>query len=557
MTLTSALSPLLHASTSLRLVIFLILAPFLIQYLSTTFFYRRARSISKSKTPPTLPYSIPGIFHVFGLLRHGPPVFFANAIREYGDFAPFVIKAGPTHFLIIRSAEHVKKVFQSVKQMTVTDFHAQIYEKIMGTPKEAVQLYQDIGKGRKESDAIDHAHLALPRQYFSGTALVSMVDVYIATLRRNMSNKMIQEKFWTEIEDMWSFFQNEIARATMETIFGSELLRMHPRIVRDFWEFDKNVEQLFRGLPRFMMPTAYNTRDRLVGNLSIWLQSVHPGTDFAKTAEEDPEWDAKSGSKFFQARDAVFANNTLDYQARAAEALAIMQGSTSNTMPSTFWFILETLRNTELNKYIHSEIKGLFDPVSGKYDVGTLTSLPIIQSMHAEIGRLRMATGTLRQCQVDGFQLDEDWSLPKGVQVMIFSHDLALNTPLWASARPQTVERPLEEFWPERFIVPDKPAREKRGQIRTGRFSMEGIGALHSTFGGGSHLCPGRYLAKAIQAATLVVLLCEYEVLLPDPESVEESMPPLREVAIGQIRPLEKVRVRIRKRRVGGDGKMA
>jgi cytochrome P450 len=217
-------------------------------------------------------------------------------------------------------------------------------------------------------------------------------------------------------------------------------------------------------------------------------------------------------------------------------------------MPSSFWFILETLRNPELDKYIYSEIKGLFDPKSGKYDVGTLTSIPIIQSMHAEIGRLRMATGTIRECQVDGFELDEDWSIPKGVQVLIFSQDLALNTELWGKARPQTVERSLEEFWPERFLVPDKPANEKKGQIGTGRFSMEGIGSLHSTFGGGRHLCPGRYVAKAIQAATLAVLLCEYEVQLSDPESVEAAIPPLRESAIGQIKPLDKVRIRIRKR---------
>jgi hypothetical protein len=210
--------------------------------------------------------------------------------------------------------------------MTVTDFHADLYEKIMGTPGEFVQIYRDIGKGRKESDAVDHAHLTLPRQYLSGNALIPTADAYIATFRRNMSNKMIQEKSWTEIEDMWSFFENETTRATMETFFGSELLKSYPKIIRDFWEFDKNIEQLFRGLPRFMMPTAYATRDRLLNNLSTWLQSVHPGTDFAKTAEEDPEWDAKLGSKFFQARDALFANNTFNYEARAAEALSIMQG---------------------------------------------------------------------------------------------------------------------------------------------------------------------------------------------------------------------------------------
>lgn len=217
-------------------------------------------------------------------------------------------------------------------------------------------------------------------------------------------------------------------------------------------------------------------------------------------------------------------------------------------MPSTFWYIFETLRNPTLSKYLASEIKPLCDPVSGKYNVAALTSLPILQSMHAEIGRLRMATGAIRTSEVDNFKLDDNWIVAKGTSVMIFSHDLALNTELWVNARPQIVERPLEEFWPDRFIIPEKSAKEGKGQVRTGRFSMEGVGTLHVTFGGGQHLCPGRYLAKAVQAGTLAVLLSEYEVQLSDPESAEQVIPPVREAAYGTVRPLDKVRVRIRKR---------
>lgn len=174
--------------------------------------------------------------------------------------------------------------------------------------------------------------------------------------------------------------------------------------------------------------------------------------------------------------------------------------------------------------------------------------------MHAEIGRLRMATGAIRTNEVHNFKLDEKWLIPKGMSVMIFSHDLALNTELWANARPQTVARPLEEFWAERFLVPDKPTNQERKttivpeKIGTGRFSMEGVSALHTTFGGGQHLCPGRYLARAVQAGTLAVLLCEYEIELSDPDDVEYVLPLVRELAYGTVKPRDKIRVRIRKR---------
>lgn len=223
--------------------------------------------------------------------------------------------------------------------MTARALHVQIFDKVMGSPKEALLLYGGIGEG---SDEVEHAHLTLPRQYFSGTQLTPMADVYVSTFRRNFSNKMFQTKTWTEIEDLWSFFQNEITRATIETIFGSAILKQYPRLVRDFWEFDSNIENFTRGLPRFMMPAAYTARDRLHENLKNWLQSAHKGSDFAKDGDEDPAWDSDMGSKFFQVRDTVFAKiPSLDYRARAAEALAIMQGyvTSSYTGPFEIWFL--------------------------------------------------------------------------------------------------------------------------------------------------------------------------------------------------------------------------
>jgi cytochrome P450 len=223
-------------------------------------------------------------------------------------------------------------------------------------------------------------------------------------------------------------------------------------------------------------------------------------------------------------------------------------------MPSTFWYIIETLRNPSLTKHLTKELSKHCVPSSDSFDTAALTAMPIIQSMHAEIGRLRVATRVVRTNEVPNFKLDDKWMIPKGMSVMIFSHDLALNTQLWAKVRPQTVERPLEDFWAERFLIPDKPTNSERRttmkeeKIGTGRFSMEGVEALHTTFGGGQHLCPGQYLARAIQASTLAVLLCEYEIQLSDPDDVELILPRVKELAYGTVTPLDKIRIRIRKR---------
>lgn len=136
---------------------------------------------------------------------------------------------------------------------------------------------------------------------------------------------------------MWLFFQNEVTRGLIEMVFGSTILKMYPKIVRDFWEFDDSVdvvESAMLRIPRFMSSKGDSAQDRLLANMKEWLRVTQTGENIVKHNQVDDDmydetwggWDADKGSKFFQARDGVLANiPTLDHQARAAEALSILR----------------------------------------------------------------------------------------------------------------------------------------------------------------------------------------------------------------------------------------
>lgn len=229
-------------------------------------------------------------------------------------------------------------------------------------------------------------------------------------------------------------------------------------------------------------------------------------------------------------------------------------------MPSAFWCIVEVLRNPVLAKYLNIEITRYYNPESGTYNMEAITNLPIIESILTEIGRLRMATRTIRTNEGGNLRLDDSWTVPSGTSVIMFSHDLGLNIEQWTKARPHAVTRPLEEFWAERFLIPDKStsmrhSKRRKDDIATGTFSLEGLVSLHIPFGGGQSSHSGRSLAKTCQAATLAVLLTEFDIQLCDLDDVEQVLPPVREVAYGTVKPLDKIAIRIRKRRPGEKSK--
>ncbi|KAF2185750.1 hypothetical protein K469DRAFT_777609 [Zopfia rhizophila CBS 207.26] len=91
----------------------------------------------------------------------------------------------------------------------------------------------------------------------------------------------------------------QITRSTIETLFRSVILEEYPEIVKDFWKFDSNLQNYTRGLPRFMMASAYAARDQLLKNLKEWIRKCQDA-DSPKIGEGDPAWDATAGSKFFR-----------------------------------------------------------------------------------------------------------------------------------------------------------------------------------------------------------------------------------------------------------------
>jgi len=62
----------------------IIVFPFLTYQLTSFLFYRTARSNGPLKTPPTIPYWVPGIFHGVGL-AFGPPVYFGKLMYDNLD----------------------------------------------------------------------------------------------------------------------------------------------------------------------------------------------------------------------------------------------------------------------------------------------------------------------------------------------------------------------------------------------------------------------------------------------------------------------------------------
>ncbi|KAH7092141.1 cytochrome P450 [Paraphoma chrysanthemicola] len=543
----------LHGQTALFSVAALIVLPFFTYYVTTLLFYRRVRSNECKKTPPTIPFYVPGVFHAFSLATSGPQEYIAQLMKDYGDFVPFLIKAGPQPFLIVRDPVHVKKALTASQHRPISIAHVEMLDKVFAISPSVLNKYTGKGASEAEKPALENAYVALTQKYLAGESLSALAESYISILSDNLHNKMFQAVTWTLIENSWEFFRQVITRCILQSLLGTDVFKQYPGIIRDYWTFAEAIDGFLPGMPRYWVPSAANqVRERLLRGIEKWLKANHSGSDFARLEESDPVLDNLKGAKFIQERDHVLANaEGFDLTSRAAEILSVIHEANSTLVSCTLWTSLEVMRREQLAKQLATSITRYSPSQGATWNIYDLTNIPIMDSLLAESFRLRTAT-TVAHIDYQSLQLDEHWTVPRKTPAILLSQDVALNTKAWAESRPRTVEKSLDTYWAERFLVPSRAAskanqRGQRNDVGGTAFSIEGL--EHLNIG-----CTQRYLLghdyfRTMHAATLAILFNEFELQLCDPELFDELLPPVRGVAFGILKPIEQVEVRIRKRK--------
>lgn len=79
----------LSLQTVLLIICTLFAFPFAIYYITLSLFQRRVRSDTSGKSPPTVPYYIPGVFHAFSLAYTGPQKYFAQLLYAMFSFGRY------------------------------------------------------------------------------------------------------------------------------------------------------------------------------------------------------------------------------------------------------------------------------------------------------------------------------------------------------------------------------------------------------------------------------------------------------------------------------------
>jgi cytochrome P450 len=237
--------------------------------------------------------------------------------------------------------------------------------------------------------------------------------------------------------------------------------------------------------------------------------------------------DAPDVSRVIKDRVAVDRSFGLTSDDVAATETGFVFAATANAVPSLFWLYINILSDPSLTKDVVAEIDALINKGANDDYVLDVTKFrehcPLLVSSYQEVLRLtrdrilgtRMTIeDTLLNSTDPDTKISRTYLLKKGVMTQMTSHTIHRSAEIWG--------KDVDIFNGRRFYsaTNDESNNSKRTTLQHDENVQK---RALAPFGGGKHVCPGRYFAEAEILGTVAVLLTGFETV-PDEDGVSSNI---------------------------------
>jgi cytochrome P450 len=188
--------------------------------------------------------------------------------------------------------------------------------------------------------------------------------------------------------------------------------------------------------------------------------------------------------------------------------LGLLFASVGNSAPAVFWTLCRLLDDAESWNACRAQVEQVVarrnDEMRTRFSLDDLDQMTLLQSAFWETLRLHSGNFTARRV-VEGFELDTregKYWIEKGSKLMSFWDVL--------HSDPDIFDNP-DQFQYNRFVNPEQVFTYKSGKKLTHAPVM--------SFGGGSHLCPGRKFIGYEVRLFLAMLMLNFDMRLAEGET--------------------------------------
>ncbi|KAH6652390.1 putative cytochrome P450 [Truncatella angustata] len=421
---------------------------------------------------------------------------------------------------VVRGQENIQTVFGSSHRLgTEPIFVSFFFPVFYRMPKEDARRFARDLSGSGRLPAPGHEHLPAEKRIWQGyehlftkwmsqrgTCLQPITEHLVQCYSRRLEECFAVDKLTTI--SLFDFCKQLVMGSYTEATFGPRIFEINPNLIQAFWELDSQIPVLALRIPGWLYAKPYKKQEAFFDMIRKWKASALANFDVNGPAV-DSNWEPNFGARIN--REVLFwikENGFSDEFATGSLSMFVF-GMSTNSIPITMWMIIYMLKDNGILQLIRKDLATVFttDPKTGerRMNVDKLVKLPLMQSIFTEVLRLHMNFNLLRHVN-ESMNIDGN-TVAKGSLLsvpMVMAH---YDEDDWKNE-----EHPVTEFWAERHITWVERTNAQ-GEVVTERaFTVASRPSSYFPFGGGRHICPGRYLAKRLIFVATAVFISRFEI---------------------------------------------
>ncbi|KAG4437712.1 hypothetical protein IFR05_006795 [Cadophora sp. M221] len=413
-------------------------------------------SRDRVKTPPTVPYTIPFIGHAvgFGL---DPASFFMRLNIWLRHQQTFCLKVMGTDIYFVNGRKNLSQIWKyRGASITSPGVPAFFIDRVFGMAKYAVKAYElddsgtnalpDLRSNVAPHNRLDHlTHVGFAK-LLSGDGLAGLYGRWAEDFATRLQNLNIGED-WVEDADIMEYWAHPLVSALNKALAGPLLEVIDQDFTRDFLKFLPYVPPLMKGFPRWWIPEGYRLRTRLTKTVQQWqriARACFKESDIDGDGDSDPWW----GCKAVRERQAFLGRvDNWDHDAVASSDFGLIWGANQNVHWAAVWTVVEVFKDESLLARVREELQDA--NFGSNFDIDKLLSLPLLNSIYAEVMRLRVEVQHVLYSKHEDIRINE-WRFPKQRIVIVPAGPAHLDEDFWNS---RDGKYPVDTFWADRFLV--------------------------------------------------------------------------------------------------------
>jgi cytochrome P450 len=284
--------------------------------------------------------------------------------------------------------------------------------------------------------------------------------------------------------DLYNFCKTTMFNSSCNAVFGRDF--PCEAMSKDYARFEQSISYFIKGYPRLIDREGFQARENVYNYLKSYL------ADPAAVANASQLVISHMNS--FEQKPEV---NELDN--KASYFMGILFASASNVVPAAFWIVAHTLATPGMIEKVRAIIAENYDAVSDTFNWEPLFANENLKSLISETLRLHSNITNARLVTEDTEMVigpNKEKKVVKKGEVLLLVSDLVH----WDPA----VYPEPEKWIPERFLP------ENAGKLILAEKNWK----AYVPWGGGLHMCSGRFFAMNEMVVQLTLMLWYFDITL-------------------------------------------